>query len=308
MPYFSIIVPVFNKEKFVSKTIESILQQSFQEYEIIIINDGSTDESEKKINQFKDKRIRYYKTENQGVAKSRNFGISLSTADYICFLDADDYWFPNFLERFHFYSNQFKTEKVFACAIEIETKSKILPAFYSVKIIKEFEIVNFFKASKKESILWTSSVCIHKDVFDKIGVFDENLKISEDIDLWIRIGINYKILFINSILARYVYDDNSVSRNMNYIFEDYFFEKHTANEQKLPELKSYQDLNRFSSIIKYKVCGNYVKANELKNNIDLKGLEFKKRILLNLPETILIFLIRMKQFLAGIGLSKSVFR
>lgn len=308
MPRFSIIIPVFNKEKFVAKTIKSVLSQTYADFEIIVINDGSTDKSEVEILALVDDRISYFSKENEGVAVARNFGISKASANYICFVDADDYWFPNFLETMNQNIQKFPNEKVFACAIEIETNKKTFPAKYSFIKKNDFEIVNFFEASKKEAVLWTSAVCIHREVFNKCGVFDEKLKISEDTDLWIRIGLQYQVVFIWQILARYVFDKKSVSRNLNYIFEDTFFEKYATQEKQNPDLKKYMDLNRFSSVIKHKLNQDLKSANLISSQIDLKNLSKKKRILLELPPIVLKLLIGFQRFLVNIGLGNSVFR
>ncbi|HNP31978.1 MAG TPA: glycosyltransferase [Flavobacterium sp.] len=308
MPHFSIIIPVFNKEKFVVKTIKSVLAQTFSDFEIIVINDGSTDKSEAEILAVKDERIQYFSKKNEGVALARNFGISKASSDFICFLDADDFWFPNFLATMNQYIRKLPEQKVFACAIEIETSNKTFPAQYSFAKKGDYEIVNFFEASQKEAVLWTSSVCIHKDVFKKSGVFDEQLKVSEDTDLWIRIGLHYQVVFIWQILARYVFDEKSISRSVNYIFEDAFFEKYASEEKQNPALKKYMDLNRFSSVIKYNLNGDLKSGVDIYNQIDLKKLSKKKRILLNLPPVMLKFLIGFQRFLVNIGLGNSVFR
>jgi glycosyltransferase involved in cell wall biosynthesis len=296
MPYFSIVIPVYNKEKFVVKTIESVLSQTFIDYEIIIVNDGSTDQSEAKISTFKDNRIKYYSKKNEGVALARNFGIEKATADYICFLDADDYWYPTFLETMHRYISELPEQKVFATAIEIETKNKTIPARYSIPPTSDFQIVNFFDASQKECVLWTSSVCIHKSIFEKVGDFDTKIKHGEDTELWIRIGLQFTIVFIRKILARYVYDDESISRNSNYYFEQYTFDKYAVEEKKNPALKKYMDLNRFSAVIKCKLHCDLKTAQEIYSEIDLKNLSYKKRILLELPSIMLKPLIRLKHF------------
>lgn len=303
MPYFSIVIPVYNKENFVVKTIESVFDQTFTDYEIIIINDGSTDQSEAKISAIKDNRIKYYSKKNEGVALARNFGIEKATADYICFLDADDYWYPAFLEMMHRFTSELPEQKVFAAAIEIETKNKTIPAYYSITPTSDFEIVNFFNASQKECVLWTSSVCIHKSVFEKVGDFDTKIKHGEDTELWIRIGLQFPIVFIRKILTRYVYDDKSISRNSNYYFEQYTFDKYSLEEKQNPALKKYMDLNRFSAVIKCKLHGDWKTAKEIYSEIDLKNLSYKKRILLELPTIILKPLIRLQHFLG-----KSVFR
>ena len=106
MPRFSVIIPVYNKEKYLSKTIESVLQQSFLDFEIIIINDGATDSSEKIIEGFKDPRIQYIKQENQGVSAARNAGIKAANTNYIALLDADDIWKENYLEKIDALKNE----------------------------------------------------------------------------------------------------------------------------------------------------------------------------------------------------------
>ncbi len=303
MPYFSIVIPVFNKEKFVTHTIKSVLEQSFSDYEIIIVNDGSTDNSEAKILEFKDDRIRYFSKKNEGVSKARNFGIEQAKADFICFLDADDYWHPDFLETMHGQTHKFQEQKVFATAIEIETKNKLIEAQYSISKKAEVEIVNFFEASQKECALWTSGICIHKSVFEKVGTFDTKIKHGEDTELWIRIGLQFPIVFIWKIVARYVYDAESVSRNWNYFFEPYTFEKYALEEKKNPNLKKYMDLNRFSAVIKSKLAHDKETAAKIYAEIDLMNLDARKRFLLQLPAFILKILIRLQQLLGN-----SVFR
>lgn len=308
MPYFSIIIPVYNKEKFVANTLKSVLMQTFSDFEIIIVNDGSTDTSEAKILDCKDSRIRYYFKKNEGVALTRNFGIEKATSNYICFLDADDYWFPNFLETMFDYISKVADQKVFSAAIEIETKNKTVPARYSISKRLDFEIVNFFDASQKDCVMWTSSVCIHKSVFEKVSVFDAKIKQGEDTEMWIRIGLQYPIVFIHKILARYVYDESSISRNLNYFFESYTFQKYALEEKQNPALKKYMDLNRFSALIKCKLNGDRKRALEIYAKIDLRNLNKKKRILLQLPSIVLKLLLKLKVYFTNIGLGNSVFR
>uniref|UniRef100_A0A4W5LYG6 Glycosyltransferase 2-like domain-containing protein n=1 Tax=Hucho hucho TaxID=62062 RepID=A0A4W5LYG6_9TELE len=103
MSFFSVIIPLYNKECFIENTLKSVLSQTFTAFEVIIINDGSTDKSEEKALQFKDSRIRYYSKENGGVSTARNFGIDKAKSVYITFIDADDYWYPTFLESIPFF-------------------------------------------------------------------------------------------------------------------------------------------------------------------------------------------------------------
>ena len=303
MAYFSIVIPVFNKGAFVAKTLKSVLSQTFADFEIIIVNDGSTDESEARILEVSDSRIHYFTKKKEGVAVARNYGIDKASADYVCFLDADDYWYPEFLKTMHYFTSELPEQKVFATAIEIETKNRCIKALYSIPKKSDFEVVNFFEASQKECVLWTSSVCIHKSVFDKVGTFDTKIKHGEDTELWIRIGLQFPIVFISKILSRYVYDERSVSRNLNYFFEAYTFEKYNLEEKKNPALKKYMDLNRFAAAIKCKLNNKNKTAEEIYAEIDLKYLSRKKKILFQLPAFILKLLITVQKYLGN-----SVFR
>ena len=99
MVFFSVVIPLYNKANYIENTLKSVLDQTFTDYEIIVINDGSTDESEAVVRQFNDKRIQIFHQKNQGVSVTRNLGIEKSTGKLIAFLDADDYWLPNHLQE-----------------------------------------------------------------------------------------------------------------------------------------------------------------------------------------------------------------
>jgi glycosyltransferase involved in cell wall biosynthesis len=101
MPLISVIIPLYNKEQFIEATLLSVLNQTFSDYEIIIINDGSTDKSVEVVNSFDDNRIILYTTKNKGVSHARNFAISKANSDLIALLDGDDQWEPTHLENLY---------------------------------------------------------------------------------------------------------------------------------------------------------------------------------------------------------------
>ncbi|UPZ13611.1 glycosyltransferase family 2 protein [Flavobacterium humidisoli] len=308
MAFFSIIIPLYNKENYVENTVQSVLDQTFQDFEIIVVNDGSTDKSEEKLTQYKDSRIQYYSKKNEGVSTARNYGIEKAIANFITFLDADDYWHPMFLETIFHNISKLPDQKVFSAAIEFETSKKTIPAKYSIsKTNEEFEIVNYFKASLKETALCSSCAVIHKSVFATIGNFDTKIKSGEDTDLWIRIGLVYPIVFSWKILARYVYDAESLSKK-NGLKNKMDLSKFEEVEKTNPDLKYFLDLNRFSLAIKSKLAGEKQLFYKYYNPIDLKNLGWKKRILLHLPPFALRFLISFKTFLANLGIGSSVFK
>ncbi|MNX13478.1 putative glycosyltransferase EpsJ [compost metagenome] len=309
MAFFSIIIPLYNKEHFIENTIQSIMNQTFQDFEIIVINDGSTDRSEEKLLQFKDSRIQYFSKKNEGASVTRNYGIEKANADFITFLDADDYWYPTFLETMFTNIKKLPNQKVFAAAIEFETSKKIIPAQYSIsKTNNDFEIVDYFQASLKETVLCTSCAVFHKTVFEAAGNFDTKIKSGQDTDLWIRVGLIYPIVFSWKILARYIYDPKSLSKNNKLIHEKMDFSKYEEIEKTNSDLKKFLDLNRFSLAVKSKIAGEEVLFAKYSQPIKWNDLGLKKRIILHLPAFALVFLIKLKTVLANLGFGSSVFK
>lgn len=304
MPFFSVVVTVYNKEKFIQNTIKSVLDQTFFDFELIIVNDGSTDYSENEILKFKDTRIQYFYKKNEGVSIARNFGIEKASSQFICLLDGDDYWYPNFLNQFHNTIINNPAQNVFACAIEVQTSKKKFPAIYSINKKGKTQLVNYFEASLKQSIICTSGVAIHKTVIDEIGNFNEKMKTGEDTDLWIRIGLQYPILFMNTILVRYNYDERGLSRQIKYFDSSLNYIDFIELEKNNPELKTFLDYNRFSDAIKAKIYGNKKHFYLMYSQINEKNLPLKKRILLKFPSFILKALIKLQKVFS----SKSFFK
>jgi glycosyltransferase involved in cell wall biosynthesis len=308
MAFFTVIIPLFNKENFIESTLKSVLNQSFIDFKVLIINDGSTDKSEEKVLEFKDARLHYFYKENGGVSSARNFGIEKAESNYITFIDADDYWYPNFLQEMIENIGRFPDQKVFSAAIEVETSKKTIPSRYSIVKTGDCQIVNYFDASQKETVICTSCAVFHNSVFEKTGLFDINLKSGEDTDMWIRIGLIYPILFSWKILARYVYDPKSLTKNHKITIDSFNFSKFSSSEKMNPNLKKFLDLNRFSLAIKSKIIGNKERFSMFYNEIDLENLSLKKRTLLQLPIFLLKLLVDLKACLANIGLGNSVFK
>jgi len=308
MPFFSVIIPLYNKAHFIANTLKSVLAQSFPDFEVLVINDGSTDDGLEIAQGFHDQRIRYFNQENKGVSAARNLGIENASAKYVCFIDADDMWHADFLETIHYYIQKFPEQKVFASAIEIETSKKVFKPDYSIPKDEDFAIMDYFEGSVKESAICTSSVVIEKSVFEKSGVFDKDLRVLEDIDLWIRIGLNFKVLFVWKVLARYIYDEKSLSRNDSNYFQKGIYDRYGLEETQNAGLKKFLDLNRFSSAIKSKLIGDKPAFENYYRSIDLQNLSAKKRLLLLVPAFSLRVLVHLKTFLANIGLGNSVFK
>jgi len=308
MPLFSIIIPLFNKEDHIDTTLKSALNQTFTDFEILIVNDGSTDKSEEKVSDFKDDRIQYFSKMNEGVSATRNFGISKASGKYIAFLDADDLWRLDFLQNMSLLILQFPDEKVFSSAIEVEIDGKIFEASYSIPKNEKPQLIDFFEGSSNQTALFTSSAVFKKSVFNQVGNFDTNLKTGEDIDLWIRIGLQHKVVFSWKIGARYCEAKNSLSKNNIDYAEKSDFLKYSKLESNNENLRKYLDLNRFSLALKAKMANQNLQFHRFKKLIDLKNLSWKQKIVLQLPASLLQLSYRLKTFLHKRNIRLSVFK
>lgn len=195
---FSVIIPLYNKQYSIQNTIKSVLCQTFQEFEIIVINDGSTDGSCKQVEEFDDSRIRLIHKINGGVSSARNTGIKEAINEWIVFLDGDDLWENNHLATLHKSIELFPKHKVFCTSFRIEGRVNV------EKSREEYDIIgDYFVEATKKNFFWTSVACIHKSVFSISGMFNEKLNRGEDLELWARIGKKNEFIRCKLITATY---------------------------------------------------------------------------------------------------------
>lgn len=310
VPFFSIIIPLFNKENFIEKTLHAVNSQTFQDFEIIVVNDGSTDMSRSLVEKHLSNQIKIIDQENQGVSAARNTGIKQACGEYLAFLDADDYWYPNFLETFYNVIQKYPDYSVFSAAIEIETPYKIIKVEYSIAntASENIYVGDYFKLSQKFSIICSSCIVFSNAVFENIEGFDTRLQTHEDTDLWIRIGLQYPIVFNNTILARIGFDPKGLSRNKKKLSTSLKYEKFKQEEITNSNLKLFLDLNRYSDSISNKIQGKQQLFLQLKKEINTANLSLKKRILLRTPKSILIFLLRVQPILIKLKLRNTIYK
>ena len=293
-PFFSVIIPLYNKEDFIVHTVKSVLNQSFKDFEIIVINDGSTDSSLKRVEALKDKAIQILTIENKGVSHARNYGISKAKADYIAFLDADDYWHVDFLKYMTYLIDTYKNESVFASALKITTQKKDYKASYKgLPELNKDIIVDYFEASQDHSILHCSSSVFKKTVFDNVGGFNEQLKTSEDTDLWIRIGLHYRVVFTNHLLATHQVVGNGLTLSNRTQFNSTDFSKYDDLAKTHLFARKFINNNRYASALKHKLADDYKNYELLLNEIDKNLLSLKQQILLALPKGLLLFVFNL---------------
>lgn len=203
----SIILPSYNYEDYIGKSIDSVLDQNYHNWELIIIDDGSTDNSVNIIKRYKDKRIHLFTQKNQGVSKTLNRGIKLSKGKYICFLDADDKYHPEKL------SSQVKCmdsgfDIVTTQVQVIDDKDEKSPIEHFNVTWNLYDKEEIFGRNKVANFLYKnyfckSSLMIKKELFDQYGYFDTRLLTAYDLDLWLKMIQNAQITRVEKVLTYY---------------------------------------------------------------------------------------------------------
>ena len=200
--FYSVIIPLYNKEKSIRNTIESVLSQTFPCYELIIVNDGSTDNSLQIIQSIKDKRIKITTKENEGVSSARNVGIRMAKGKYIAFLDADDIWVPEYLDKMNKLIEDFKEASFFSCQFYIDNGADV--TIRNAIHNKRGYVEDFFKAYYSAPVVWSSSVIVNIECFNEVGFFNSKYTRGEDLDMWFRLAKKFKLAFEPKPLSIYI--------------------------------------------------------------------------------------------------------
>ena len=270
---FSVIIPLYNKAPYIEKAIQSVLAQTFQGFELIVIDDGSKDNSLEICRgvlhtpEIKG-RMQYAPTiieqKNAGVSITRNNGVKLARYDYIAFLDADDWWSPTFLEEMKSLIEDFPEGALYASSYYKVKNGKNITA--KIGVSADFKRGYFDYIQTYVNSIWmpitSISAVIKKDVFNEMQGFKSTLKLGEDFDLWLRIAMKHKIVFLNKPLAYYNQDVEQQNRatgnlhnpqthilwNLEYLAEE---------ENQNPNLKQLFDNLRTFSLFSYYLNNKY---------------------------------------------------
>jgi glycosyltransferase involved in cell wall biosynthesis len=221
---FSVVIPLHNKEKSISSAIESVLSQNFKSFELIIINDGSTDASRERAGCFSDSRIQIIDQENMGVSAARNRGIKAASYPYLAFLDGDDLWEPEYLETQKELIQDYPEAGLWGCGLGILRDNVKFPFYHGVPAGYRGLIKNYFTMEKRGMLFRPSGTVIHKDVFNKVGLLDERIHFGEDLDILYRILFEFQPAFYNKNVAYYRTDaENNVLSKTKPIDQRFFY-------------------------------------------------------------------------------------
>lgn len=211
-PLISVIIPTYNCSQYLENTLQSVLNQTCNDFEIIVIDDGSTDNTSDTIKPYAS-HIQYHRQENKGAASARNQGIKLSSGKYVAFLDSDDLWEPEKLaDQMNIIKNQPDFPIIHTNASIIDSEGSMIRKSANEKrqscngmIFEEFFLKNI-------SLILTSSVIIDRKCLENIDLFDENFPVLQDYDLFLRLAWRYPVFFIDRPLVKYRFRPHSLTR------------------------------------------------------------------------------------------------
>jgi len=196
----SVVIPTYNRARFIAKAIASVLDQTYRDFEIIVVDDGSTDQTQEKLESYGDRIITHSYTPNRGVSYARNRGIDLARGTYIAFLDSDDFWKPEKLKKQMEFLENHPEYSIVATQCLVNLIDEDLN---TIKYLEKNELHHELTYAKifQRPFIMPSSILMKKECFDVVGNFDENRRVLEDIDLYLRLAQKYKIGFINEPLT-----------------------------------------------------------------------------------------------------------
>lgn len=301
----SVVIPLYNKEHQIAETLRSVLEQTFQDFEVVIVDDGSTDKSSEEALKIRDPRIRFVRQENAGVSAARNRGIEEARFDLIAFLDADDRWKPEYLQTQYDLFQKYPQCGVFACNYEfVHADGSIHPTVIR-KLAFEGQdgiLDNYFEvASCSHPPICSISIMVRKEALLSIGGFPVGIRSVEDLLTWARLACSCKIAYSKTAAADFYVEGYGISDRPKRLPDP---ENKVGRELiKLSKNHSFPGLSRYISHWHKMRASIYMRLGMKKYCIceSLKALKFNS---LNAKVYIYIFLMILPRNLKTEILSK----
>ncbi len=202
-PNISVVIPLYNKVRFIDRAIQSVLSQAYSDFEVLVVDDGSTDEGVSRLEMFKsDSRLRIIRQSNFGVGAARNRGVAEAHGQIIAFLDADDEWLPNHLADLATLAERFPMAGLLASRFAFCDGDRVCPEC-SVQTPKPILIRDYFDRAARSTFVHTSACAVRSCVVTRIGGFVEGLNNGEDIEYWARLSLVYPIGYHPALSSLY---------------------------------------------------------------------------------------------------------
>ena len=278
----SIVIPLYNKEGCIGKTLGSVLAQSYRDFEVVIVDDGSTDESTRIVSSIPDDRIRLITKENGGPSSARNRGIEVAIGEFIAFIDADDIWSPDYLKEMVDLIESFPNAVIWGFNYstiqngqvkELDTKE------YRGYVSDKWDSFPFF--------FFTSSTCCRRATLIELGGFDERMVYGEDIDMWFRLLLSGRGVLDTRVLAFYNKDGmDSLTQHKMPLEKHipFFIDKYAQARKSNPYFRRFFDEQMVYRLYPYLFDREYKKsARDLSKKLDYSLLKNSMRFRMRHP-------------------------
>lgn len=269
---FSVIMPYYKNSKYVVSSIKSVLAQEYQEFELIVVDDGSNDNLKELLSQIDDTRIRLLTQDNQGVSAARNNGIAQAKYEWICFLDSDDLWKTNHLSVIREMQEQ-HPDAAFYMTSHLRKGNK--KEFYSNSTFPDgvdcWVIKDFLRVSlNKPAFIHTNSVCIKKELLLSLGGFAAGVQRGEDTDLWCRCSLYTDVIAHREVTTIYQQNNSYLTKEKKFNYDWIFLkrEKELLKDLTIPEGKRYS-LRLYNQKYKLSICKHLLAENRKKEAVIL---------------------------------------
>lgn len=297
---FSVIIPAYNAANFIQRSIRSVLCQTFSDFEIIVVNDGSKDATHEKVSSISDERLIVINKKNEGVSVARNAGIQRAQGEYICFLDADDEYLPDHLSILYEAIEQHKDKGFFStrfCISMMDNNEKIdMPTVTGRTAYYDNVIEEIFSFPE---LIWTGCVCIQKELFDKFGMFEPGIRLGEDTDMWKRVYVHTGLVAIDTVTVKRNRDGSEATKQYTRSFEvdplhrmPMFLNDNTIADSVKESLKTEHELQKLSVVRSYLFSGDRKKAHQQMMTLNKKRIPKKRLFITRLCFVIPSFVIR----------------
>ena len=255
----SVVIPSYNASKYIETTIRSVLAQTYTRIEIILVNDGSTDDTAEIVKPFIDSnQIIYISQLNGGVSSARNTGINRASGEFICCLDADDWMYPDNVQEKISCLQEKQADMVFSWA-EVTDANLVMTEYFKGADVTDFgKSVFVFSNPPVPS---PSSAIVRKTALMEVGLFDTRLSVSADLDMWIRLSFNYKIVKVEKPLIKYRLMEGSMHSDIRGMIDnvEHILAKYKNNKPLQKRIRKYR------KDFYYSVVGNAVHTRNPKN-------------------------------------------
>jgi len=259
MPRISVIIPCYNNKPYLRECLDSVLNQTFSDYEVIVVDDGSTDGTGEIIQSYLP-RVRYLRQSNQGPAAARNAGIEAASGEYIAFQDADDLWYPEKLEmQLKFMEANPRFAWAYSDMCTFNEKQILQSSWFSDRPTHQGKV---FEQLIYNNFIPTITVMVKKDALLSAGCFDSSFRSCEDKDLWLRMALQYEIGRLSRVLAKRRFHSNNLCRDNRLLIASEVEVMHKL-QKKVSDLRLQRIIENKISRLYFELGYFYFAHNEL---------------------------------------------